>query len=141
MIRTVAMGAVGLGVTMLVLSASPNLMFAVVVALAVGASSIAYMTATTSIAQLRTSREMIGRVLSIQTVLLIGTTPIGGPILGLLADSVGPRFPIFIGGIGALVAAAFGVLTARRVARDGETLGPQQPDVVAPRPRRQPEPR
>src|SRR5207344_2847939 len=118
------------GVTMLVLSASPNLMFAVVVALAVGASSIAYMTATTSIAQLRTSREMIGRVLSIQTVLLIGTTPIGGPILGALADSVGPRFPIFLGGIGALVAAAFGVLTARRVARDGETLGPQRPDAV-----------
>ena len=116
-IRTVAMGAVGLGVTMLVLSASPNLMFAVVVALAVGASSIAYMTATTSIAQLRTSREMIGRVLSIQTVLLIGTTPIGGPILGLLADSVGPRFPIFLGGIGALVAAAFGVLTAPRCSR------------------------
>ena len=74
---------------------------------------------------------MIGRVPSIQTVLLIGTTPIGGPILGLLADSVGPRFPIFLGGIGALVAAAFGVLTARRVARDGSTLGPRQPDVVA----------
>jgi hypothetical protein len=123
-IRTVAMGAVGLGVTMLVLSASPNLMFAVVVALAVGASSIAYMTATTSIAQLRTSREMIGRVLSIQTVLLIGTTPIGGPILGLLADSVGPRFPIFLGGIGALVAAAFGVLTARRAAREERRWGP-----------------
>ena len=88
------------------------------------------MTATTSIAQLRTSREMIGRVLSIQTVLLIGTTPIGGPILGALADSVGPRFPIFIGGIGALAAAAFGLLAARRVARDGERLGPQ-PEVVA----------
>ena len=73
---------------------------------------------------------MIGRVLSIQTVLLTGTMPIGGPILGALADSVGPRFPIFIGGIGALVAAAFGVLTARRVARDGETLGPRQPDVA-----------
>jgi len=130
-IRTVAVGAVGLGVTMLVLSASPNVMFAVVVALAVGASSVAYMTATTSIAQLRTSREMIGRVLSIQTVLLIGTTPIGGPILGALADSVGPRFPIFIGGVGALVAAAFGVVTARRVARDTAAPRGARPEVVA----------
>ena len=106
-------------------------MFAVVVALAVGASSVAYMTATTSIAQLRTSREMIGRVLSIQTVLLIGTTPIGGPILGALADSVGPRFPIFIGGVGALVAAAFGVVTARRVARDTAAPRGARPEVVA----------
>jgi MFS family permease len=39
-IRTVAVGAVGLGVTMLVLSASPNLVFAVVVALAVGALAL-----------------------------------------------------------------------------------------------------
>jgi MFS family permease len=129
-IRTVAMGAVGLGAGMLVLAASPNVVFAAVVALAVGAASVAYMTATTSIAQLRASRDMIGRVLSIQTVLLIGTTPIGGPILGLLADSVGPRFPIFLGGIGALAAAAFGVLAARRVARDAANVEPG-PEVLA----------
>jgi MFS family permease len=119
-IRTVAVGAVSLGIAMLVLAASPNITFAIVVALGVGASSVAYMTATTSIAQLRTSRDMIGRVLSIQTVLLIGTTPIGGPILGALSDSVGARAPIFIGGIGALAAAAFGLFAARRAARQPE---------------------
>ena len=114
-IRTVAVGAAGLGAAMLVLSAVPSVALAFLVATLVGAASVAYMTATTSIAQLRTEPHMIGRVLALQTVLLVGTAPIGGPILGAIADAVGVRAPVLIGGVAALAAAAFGVLAARRV--------------------------
>jgi len=84
-------------------------------AAAVGAASVAYMTATTAIAQVRTEPHMTGRVLAIQTVLLVGTAPIGGIILGAIADAVGARAPVVIGGVAALAAAAFGVLAARRL--------------------------
>jgi MFS family permease len=114
-IRTVAVAAAGLGAAMLVLSAVPSIALAFLVATLVGAASVAYMTATTSIAQLRTEPRMIGRVLALQTVLLVGTAPIGGPILGAIADAVGVRAPVLIGGVAALAAAAFGVLAARRV--------------------------
>jgi MFS family permease len=114
-IRTVAVGAAGLGVAMLVLSAVPSIALAYVVATLVGAASVAYMTATTAIAQIRTEPHMIGRVLAIQTVLLVGTTPIGGPILGAIADAIGVRAPVLIGGVAALAAAGFGMLAARRV--------------------------
>jgi MFS family permease len=113
-VRTVAVGAACLGAAMLLLSAVPNVAFAVVVATLVGAGSVAFMTSATAIAQVRSDQRMIGRVLAIQTVLIIGTTPIGGPILGAIADVVGARSPVFIGGIGALAAAAFGVLAGRR---------------------------
>ncbi len=115
--RTVALGAAWLGVSMLVLSAVPNVAVAVVVAAVVGAGSVAFMTAATAIAQLRSDQEMIGRVLAIQTVLIIGTTPIGGPILGAISDAIGARSPVLIGGVGALAAAGFGLLAARRSAR------------------------
>jgi MFS family permease len=115
-IRTVAFGAAALGASMLVLTFVPNLALALVVAAFVGAASVAFMTATTAIAQVRTDQQMIGRVLAIQTVLLIGTTPIGGPILGAIADAVGARAPVFIGAIGAFLAAAFGLLAVRAVA-------------------------
>jgi MFS family permease len=72
------------------------------------------MTATTAIAQIRTDQQMIGRVLAIQTVLLVGTTPVGGPILGALADVIGARAPVLIGGVGALAATAFGAVASRR---------------------------
>lgn len=114
-IRTVVSGAALLGVAMLVLSIVPTVWMAAVVAVAVGAASVAYMTATTAIAQIRTEQQMIGRVLAIQTVLLIGTTPIGGPILGLVSDAIGARAPVVIGGIGAIAAATFGLIAARRI--------------------------
>jgi len=114
-IHTVAAGAASLGAAMLVLSAVPDVALAFLVAALVGAASVAYMTATTAIAQIRTEPHMIGRVLAIQTVLLIGTTPIGGPILGAIADAAGARTPVLIGGVAALAAAAFGVLAARRL--------------------------
>lgn len=119
--QTVAVGAAGMGAAMLVLSAVPDVAVAFAAAVLVGATSVAYMTATTSIAQIRTEPHMLGRVLSVQTVLLIGTTPIGGPILGAIADAVGTGAPILIGGIAALAAAAFGVLAARKTdPRHGE---------------------
>jgi MFS family permease len=112
-IRTVVVGATALGFAMFGLVAVPNVALAAVVAVAVGAASVSYITATTAIAQIRTEQQMIGRVLAIQTVLLIGTTPVGGPILGAISDSVGARAPVLIGAIAALAAAAFGVLAAR----------------------------
>jgi MFS family permease len=117
-IRTVAVGAASLGTAMLVMTGVPNVAFAIVLAVSVGAASVAYMTATTSIAQLRTSPNMIGRVLALQTVLLIGTTPLGGPLLGAISDAVGARAPMLIGAVAALTAASFGFVAARRLAHD-----------------------
>ena len=114
-IRTVALSAACLGVAMLALSTVPDIAVAFVVAAVVGAASVSYLIATTAIAQIRTEQHMIGRFLAIQTVLLVGTTPIGGPILGAISDAVGARAPVLIGGVGALVAAAFGLLALRRM--------------------------
>jgi MFS family permease len=113
-VRTVALGAAWLGASMLVLSVVPNIALAVVIAAVVGAGSVAFMTAATAIAQLRSDPDMMGRVLALQTVLIIGTTPIGGPILGAISDVIGARSPVLIGGVGALAAAALGLLAARR---------------------------
>ena len=73
------------------------------------------MTATTAIVQIRADPRMHGRVLALQTVLLIGTTPIGGPVMGAIADATNARVPLVIGGAAALAAALFGLLVGRRV--------------------------
>lgn len=114
-VRTVTIGAACLGASMLVLSGVPDVALAFGVAAVVGAASVAYMTATTAIAQIRTEPSMTGRVLAIQTVLLVGTTPIGGLVLGATADAVGARAPVVIGGLAALMAAGFGVIATRRL--------------------------
>jgi MFS family permease len=58
--------------------------------------------------QIESKPEMRGRVLALQTVLTIGTSAFGGPLLGWLADTMGGRAPIILGGIVCLIAATFG---------------------------------
>jgi MFS family permease len=113
-LRTIIISALGLAAAMFGLAAVPNVALTFPVAAVVGGVSVVYMTATTAHAQLRSEPQMIGRVLALQTVLLIGTTPIGGPLLGLLADVAGGRTPVVVGAAGALVAGAVGAVLARR---------------------------
>lgn len=109
-LRTILVGGAVFGASLLLLGVMPNIYLAYVMAAVVGAASIAYMTSTTAHAQLRAEPQMVGRVLGLQTVLMIGTTPLGGPILGAISDAVGGRTPVLIGGVGALVACAGALL-------------------------------
>jgi MFS family permease len=113
-LRTIIVATAALGASLFALAAVPSVAWAYPVAALAGGTSVAYLTATTAHAQLRSEQQMIGRVLALQTVLLIGTTPVGGPILGWLADAAGGRAPVVLGGAGALAAAAVGAVLAAR---------------------------
>jgi predicted MFS family arabinose efflux permease len=117
-VGTAAAGAAWMGVAMLAMSAVPNITWAVVAAAFVGAASVAFTTAAMAIGQVRTEEHMVGRVLALQSVVIVGTTPIGAPLLGLLSDAVGARAPLVLGGAAALVAAAFGLVAGRRLRVD-----------------------
>lgn len=112
-LRHVLLGALALGITMLLLSLAPNLGLALPAVFLLGIASILYTTSTTALAQVESQPAMRGRVLSLQTVLLIGPTAVGGPLLGWMADELGGRAPIIFGGVICLVAAAFGYYAAR----------------------------
>jgi MFS family permease len=77
------------------------------------------MTATTAIAQIEAKREMHGRVLALQTVLIGGSLALGGPILGWIADTFGGRAPMMLGGAVALATAAIGAAADRRYVTSG----------------------
>lgn len=110
----VLMGAMALGVAMLLLAVAPGIGFALPIAFLIGVSTILYTTSTTAIVQVEAKPEMHGRVLALQSVLMMGTTPIGGPLSGWFADKMGARAPILLGGIVCLFAAVFGYYASRR---------------------------
>jgi len=113
-LRHILIGAASFGASLLGLALVPNLALAVPVVLVVGMTSILYFTATTAIVQVEADQAMHGRILALQSVLLIGTAPIGGPIDGALADAFGARTPLVLGAIASMAAAGFGALAARR---------------------------
>lgn len=116
-LRHALISASALGLSMLVMSLMPSVQIALPAAFFVGGASLVYFTASTTIAQVGTPREMQGRVLALQTAMIGGTALVGGPIVGKLADLAGGRAPIVLGGLGCLVAAALGELGNRRFSR------------------------
>ncbi len=113
-VRTVCRSGVGFGIAMAVLAVVPNQPAAFVVGGFVGLSSVWFMTSSTAIVQLRADPMMRGRVLSLQTMLLLGTTPIGGPILGYVSQHFGARYGLGMGSVAAMLAGAWGLMNLRR---------------------------
>ncbi len=117
-LKHAVMSAFALGCAMVFLSFMPSVLAAVPAAFFVGAASIVYMTASTTIAQVDTRRDMHGRVLALQTALIGATALVGGPLVGRLADLAGARAPIAIGGLVCLAAAGLGELGRRRFSKE-----------------------
>ena len=113
-------GAFALGISMIILASMFRVSATVPVIFVLGVSSILYNTATTALVQVEAKREMHGRVLALQSVLQMGTAPIGGPISGGLADLYGARTPIYFGGIVCLVTATLGHYASKRCMKGEE---------------------
>ncbi len=109
----VVVGATGFGIALLAFAASPVLSVAFPMALLVGFTSILFMTASTAIVQVRSDPAMRGRVLALQAIVFLGTTPIGGPLLGWVCQQFGARVGFAVGGVACLVAAAWGHVASR----------------------------
>jgi predicted MFS family arabinose efflux permease len=116
-VRDVVVACFGFGVAMLVFATAPSIAVAFPLALFVGFCSIAFMTAATAIVQVRADPSMRGRVLARQAIVIIGTTPIGGPVMGAVCDAFGARVGLVIGGLAALSSAAWGYAVGPRAER------------------------
>jgi MFS family permease len=82
--------------------------------LVVGFTSVAFLTSSTAIVQLESEPSMRGRVLALQAVLFLGSTPIGGPVVGWVSEQWGARVGILLGAVATLLAGAWGLAAASR---------------------------
>jgi len=91
---------------------SPNVAWALVGLVAVGVCWSVYLTSTIATLQ-QADPTFLGRLMSLFAVLLIGSTPIGGPIASALASSVGARAPFVLAAAAAAVGCALVAAAAR----------------------------
>jgi MFS family permease len=106
--------ALAFGGSLMLLTVAPNQPVAFATGLLVGLTSIAFMTASTAIVQMRADASMRGRVLALQAMVFLGSTPIGGPVVGTVAENFGARWALAIGALACLGAGAFGLSVVRR---------------------------
>jgi MFS family permease len=113
-VHLVAKSAVGFGLAIGALAVMPNQPTAFLVAWVMGLTSITFMTVSTAIVQLRADPIMRGRVLALQAMVFLGSTPIGGPIVGWVSESFGARWGLGIGAVATVAAGIYGLSTVRR---------------------------
>ena len=110
--RLVAVAA-AFGTTVVMVSVMPSIALVYVMMPFVGAASVGIISMSNATLQLNSDPKLRGRVMALFSMALLGTTPIGGPIVGWVGENVSPRVSLLIGGIAALVAAAYGWVILR----------------------------
>jgi MFS family permease len=72
-------------------------------AIPLGLGGAAMMAGITSLTQQESPPEMRGRMLALTAVAFLGSTPVGGPVTGVIADGVSAEWSLGYGGLIALV--------------------------------------
>lgn len=109
----------GFGIAICAASVAPTLGLFIGLLVLVGVGQISFLATCNSTLQLTSSPAMRGRVIAVYTIAIIGSTPIGGPIVGWVSEVFGPRWGLAVGGIGTIVGVAvFGTAPLRARRRD-----------------------
>ena len=108
--------ALGFGVLSLIAAGAPTLALELVVLAPLGAATVTLAASVNSALQLASEPNMRGRVMALYSVVFLGSTPIGGPLAGWLAEAIDPRAALVMAGIGALVAGLLARVAFERVA-------------------------
>jgi MFS family permease len=129
--RALCLAAIGWGVAILAAAAAPSLALELVAMVFVGYGSISFNSLAKTTLQLAAKPTMRGRVMALWALAWLGSTPIGGPIVGWAGQVAGARWSLVIGGLATLVCGILALPALRRVDRRAaarETAQPEQPE-------------
>lgn len=88
----------------------------------VGAASITFLATGNSTLQIESEPRFRGRVMALWSVAFLGSTPLGGPVIGTVADGAGPRQALAVGALACVAAGVLGLTSVARGAVAGRTL-------------------
>jgi len=100
--------AILFGVSILAASVMPGFAAIIPVMVVVGVMSVLFISIGNTTLQLTSEPSMRGRVMSLWAIAFLGTTPVGGPIIGYLSDHFNPRIGLAAGGLSAVIAGILG---------------------------------
>ena len=102
------------GVVVTFAALSPVLAVAFVALALVGFASVSFLAMANSTLQLKTDPQLRGRVMALWAVAFMGSTPIGGPLIGWITSQFGARTGLAVGALSCFIAAVIGVAAIRR---------------------------
>jgi MFS family permease len=98
--------AVGWGIAITCAAVAPTLLTTYLLLVVVGYGSVTFNSIAKTSLQLSTLPSMRGRVMSLWALAWQGSTPIGGPLIGLISEHWSARWGLLTGGIPTLIIGA-----------------------------------
>ncbi|MEI7743189.1 MAG: MFS transporter [Chloroflexota bacterium] len=131
----VPLGAIVLGIGLAAASAVHVFPLALLAMLFVGLGAISMAATANTTVQLAVPDVLRGRVVSVYTTVFVGSTPLGGLLMGWLASAFGVDVSLLVAGISCLVTGVLVLAWLRRI-QGAELFAPATPVVRVPVPDR-----
>ena len=112
--RLLVTSAFAFGVVTVLLAFAPSYLWGMALLVPMGAAGVLFISTVNSLLQLNADDAMRGRVMALWAVVFLGSTPIGGPLTGLIVRGFGVRAAVAVGGVAALATAAGAYWALRR---------------------------
>ena len=113
-VNKIVLAALLFGISIILAAISPTLIIALILMIFVGIFSIYYMSLTNTTLQLESKPEMRGQVMALWSIAFLGSTAVGGPIIGWISQILGGRAGLATGGIAAIIAAGIGAMLIKK---------------------------
>jgi MFS family permease len=127
--RALCLAAIGWGIAILAAAVAPSMPLELAALVFVGYGSITFNSLAKTTLQLAAKPEMRGRVMALWALAWLGSTPIGGPIIGWAGQAIGARWALVIGGLATLGCGILALPALTRIdRRASRTAGPAQAD-------------
>jgi len=127
--RALCLAAIGWGIAILAAAVAPSMALELAALVFVGYGSITFNSLAKTTLQLAARPEMRGRVMALWALAWLGSTPIGGPVIGWAGQAIGARWALVIGGLATLACGILALPALTRIdRRASRTAGPAQAD-------------
>jgi MFS family permease len=123
-VAMVPAGALLLGAGLLAAAVLHAFALALVAMLVLGFGAIGMAATANTTIQLAVPDALRGRVMSVYTTVFIGTTPVGGLLMGAVASTFGVDVALAVSGAGCLVTGAIALAWLRRIEARGPAAAP-----------------
>ncbi|WNV82042.1 MFS transporter [Umezawaea sp. Da 62-37] len=107
-------GALAFGFLEVAAGLMPNLITVGLVLIPVGIAMMTFTTTANATVQMSVAPAMRGRVMGLYMLVFLGGTPLGGPVMGWLAEQYTGRAPLVAGGVISVVTALVGYVVLIR---------------------------
>jgi MFS family permease len=115
--RSLCLAAIGWGIAITVAAVAPTLPLELAALVFVGYGSITFNSYAKTTLQLAADPAMRGRVMALWALAWLGSTPIGGPLVGWMAQEFGARWSLVAGGVPTLLCGLLALPALTRIDR------------------------